>query len=100
MITMKKVGAEQSKHDLHIYRWASFLDCKGWFVKADICGWNKPPVINGYRPDILAKKESKKKLIEVETKNTKNSLHALSQERAFIRWEKSSSDREFLREII
>lgn len=55
-------------HSKGIYREAISLRHKGWYVMADhIPGFDKPPEIEGYVPDIYAIKSNCTYIIEIET---------------------------------
>jgi hypothetical protein len=47
------------------------LEANGWSVQADIRGFKRPPVMNHARPDIVAKKGTRTRIIEVETPDTR-----------------------------
>jgi arginine/ornithine N-succinyltransferase beta subunit len=58
----------RNAHCKGIYREAIILKQDGWYVMADhIPGFDKPPEIEGYIPDIYAVKASCTYIIEVET---------------------------------
>ena len=61
-----------SEHDKKVRQIAKELEKKGFSVKADIPGYDKPEGIGkrNYIPDIIAKKTSSTKIIEVETPST------------------------------
>lgn len=63
-----------SSHDKKVKAEADKLRRQGYSVKADIPGYEKPDSIgkNGYVPDIVAKKTSSIKIIEIETPNSLN----------------------------
>ena len=58
-----------SKHDQEVKKIAKKLEREGYTVKADIAGYDKPDGIGKANrvPDIVAKKTSSTKIIEVET---------------------------------
>lgn len=68
---MKRTKRAQTCHNGSVLRRAVGLEANGWSVKADISGFKRPPVLNGARPDIIAKKGKKIRIIEVETPNTR-----------------------------
>jgi len=70
MIPRKKAG--QSEHDKHVRVCANQLKRKGFSVKADVSGFQKPFSIgkNKRIPDIEARKGNRCKLIEVETESS------------------------------
>lgn len=61
-----------SKHDKKVEQIAKQLERKGYTVQADIAGYETPDGIgkNNYIPDIVAKKTSSTKIIEVETQSS------------------------------
>jgi len=68
---MGKRGAfTQSKHDQKVLKEVKTLQKKGFSVKADIKGFDKPKSINGRIPDIQGRKGKIEKIIEVETPKT------------------------------
>lgn len=68
----KRSPRMQSKHDAKVKQLAISLRRKGWKVKTDIKGYERPDPIgkNRFIPDIQAEKAGAKKLIEVETRDT------------------------------
>jgi len=68
----KRSSFGQNKHNAKVKQIAEGLRRKGWNVKADIGGFERPAPIgkNGKIPDIVAKKRGAKKIIEVETPET------------------------------
>ena len=67
----KRSARNQTCHDISVLRRASGLQANGWKVKADISGFPKPSTLNGSRPDIDATKGKRRRIIEVETQDTK-----------------------------
>lgn len=63
-----------SKHDKKVEQIAKRLERKGYTVQADISGYETPDSVgkNNYIPDIVAKKTSSTKIIEVETQSSLN----------------------------
>ena len=61
----------QTCHNNSVLRRAIGLKSNGWKVKADLPGFKKPPILNGARPDIIAMKGKRKRIIEVETPETR-----------------------------
>ena len=80
---MPRSKQSQSKHDAEVKRIAKELKEKGFDVQADVSGFPKPDTIQGYRPDILAQKGKKKRIIEVETPDSLKSARDLKQQKAF-----------------
>ena len=70
---MARRGAQkQSKHDAKVKQLAQELEQQGWYVQADVQGFERPDPIGKYRriPDVLATKSGAERLIEVETSQT------------------------------
>ena len=69
----KRRKKQESKHNKKVRKIAKNLKKKGWKVKADIPGYDKPAPIgkHKYTPDIKAKKAGAERIIEVETSETK-----------------------------
>lgn len=57
----------ESAHDTGVAREAEELKRAGWTVTADVPGWDDPEPIDGHVPDIVARKRSTLRIIEVET---------------------------------
>ncbi len=68
----KRTKKEQTLHDRKIASTAKRLEKKGYKVKADIPGYEKPSKIGKKKlmPDIEASKRGIRKIIEVETKGS------------------------------
>jgi hypothetical protein len=59
---------EQSTHDKGVRTTAKKLERDGWSVQADhISGFESPPEVNGYTPDVYATKRGGTRIIEIET---------------------------------
>ena len=80
---MPRSKKSQSKHDAEVKKIAKELKGKGFDVQADLSGFPKPATIQGYRPDIIAQKGKKKRIIEVETLDSVKSARDLKQQKAF-----------------
>jgi Holliday junction resolvase len=65
----KKSTNQPTTHDKNVRSIAKKLEKKGYEVKADISGFKTPDGIgkNGRIPDVVAEKNGRKKIIEVET---------------------------------
>jgi len=68
---VKRPKHDQTCHNTSVAKRAAGLKANGWKVKADIKGYTTPSTLNGRRPDIVAKKGKKTRIIEVETQNSK-----------------------------
>jgi len=68
----KRSSHGQKKHDTKVKQIANSLQRKGWKVQADIKGYDQPDSVGNKNriPDIIARKGSTKKIIEVETSQT------------------------------
>ena len=64
---MPRNSTSQTKHDRMVRSEANKLEDQGFKVKADIADYPKPDTIRGYRPDVVGRKGSERKIIEVET---------------------------------
>jgi hypothetical protein len=62
---------------------AEQLQRLGYKVKADLKGWDQPDTIGRVRPDIGARKGTKRVIVEVETKESVDDARAQRQERTF-----------------
>jgi len=74
-----------TKHDKKVAQIARKLEREGYTVQADISGYDTPDKIGqgNYIPDIVAKKTSSTKIIEVETPTSLNK--DVEQQQAFRR---------------
>jgi len=96
---MSRSTASQSKHDARVRIEAQNYLSKGYEVQADIPNWPKPEVINGYRPDVIAKKGRYISIVEVETPDSVDTPRDLAQQKAFKEWADRSEARHFRRVI-
>ena len=80
---MPRSKKSQSKHDSEVRRLARELLDKGYEVEADIKGFKQPKTIGGYRPDVIGNKGKERKIIEVETQDSKDSSRDQKQKQAF-----------------
>lgn len=60
----------QSKHDQKVKEIADAYKSESYEVYADIKGYGQPHKRNGYIPDVVAKKNGKEIIIEVETSDS------------------------------
>ena len=63
----KRSKRNQTCHNKSVAKRAAGLIANGWKVKADILDYEQPKILNGSRPDIDATKGKKRRVIEVET---------------------------------
>jgi len=96
---MDRSKREQANHDKKVREEANKLKEKGFKVNADIKGFSKPPSIGGYRPDIVATKNDQRKIIEIETEESKNTARDKGQQSAF-RKEANQNDNTTFRRVI
>lgn len=68
----KRSAKSQAKHNSKVKQIAKRLKNKGWQVRADIPGYERPDPIGKEKriPDITAQKRGAKKIIEIETPET------------------------------
>ena len=79
----KRSTRSQSLHDKAVQKRAEQLRRQGFDVKADLKGFEQPNTIRGVRPDIDARKDKRRVIVEVETPESKDDKRAQRQERAF-----------------
>jgi len=96
---MSRSKRSQSKHDAEVRRIARELVNKGYNVEADIRDFTQPKTIGGHRPDVIAKKGSERKIVEVETPDSKDSARDQKQKQAFRQAAKRSKNTTFRRII-
>ena len=96
---MTRSKRSQSKHNTIVKKLAKQYKQKGYKVKADIEGWEKPDTIRGVRPDIIAEKSGHKTVVEVETKDSVDSKRDLQQQKAFKNWS-TDSDRKHYKRVV
>jgi len=93
-------SSESRRHRNLIYKLAFAYHKSGFKVKADhISNFRTPSKISMIFPDIVAKKNEQRILIEVETKSTIGSERDKRQKKIFGEWAKKSKNRDFRREI-
>lgn len=93
--------SENKRHDRAIRRYAKYLDRQGYRIKADTTVMENPypqvEPIHGKRPDILATKQNRKILVEIETPSSADTKRAKEQKRRFSNWENRKSNHDFRR---
>lgn len=99
MTGSRRKPTSQSEHDRMVKKLARDYKARGYDVEADLAGYETPPPVGGYRPDIRAKKGSHETIVEVETPETVNTAHAGAQESAFIRAARRSPTRHFVKKV-
>lgn len=90
---MKRTKHNQTCHDESVRRRTAGLESNGWKVKADIPGYTRPSTLNGSRPDIDAIKGKKRRLIEIETQDSR--FTDLQQHRNLRKYAKTQKNTEF-----
>jgi len=73
---------------------ASGLIVNGWKVKADVPGYKQPKILNGSRPDIDATKGKKRRIIEVETPDSR--FKDIQQHRNLRQYAKTKKNTKFM----
>lgn len=84
---------KNSRHDEMVRRVAGGYKSQGWRVSADVEDYSKPRTIFGKRPDVLATKGAKTRIVEVETRSSIDS--DVNQRNAFKRFASLGNKREF-----
>ncbi|MCH7850773.1 MAG: hypothetical protein IH845_03980 [Nanoarchaeota archaeon] len=95
---VKRGKTQQSKHDARVRRIAGGYKSQGWKVRADISGYSKPKTIYNKRPDVIATKGAKERIVEVETKNSYKK--DVSQRNAFKRFAGLDKKRKFRTSVV
>lgn len=92
----------ENKHDGEVEDIAWDYKSKGFDVKADhTSDFPDPDTYRGKRPDVVASKNGRKTLVEVETKDSVSGKRAEDQNRQFSIWESSKpSERSFWRKVV
>lgn len=87
-----RTKVNQKKHDVGVSNFARQVILAGWnTVWSDLPGNIKPPIINGFIPDIYAiHNDGERYLVEIETADSINTQHALRQKSAFQIWVNAS----------
>jgi hypothetical protein len=94
----KRTKTSQKKHDQAVLRSAEWYKNQGYKVKADLPNWDKPKKIGSFVPDLIAKKEEKEIIKEIETKSTNEKDK--KQQEAFEEYAKRKKMREFKKKIV
>jgi len=96
---MARSKKAQSEHDKKVRQEARKLKQKGYDVSADVSGFPQPKTIGGYRPDVIGQKGRERKIIEVETPNSKGTARDKKQQQAFRNTANRSKNTTFRRTI-
>ena len=71
----KRSKKNQTCHDISVRKRAVQYEANGWDVLADIPEYDRPPVLRangkGAKPDLIVQKGKRRKIIEVETPETR-----------------------------
>lgn len=97
---MARSKKSQSKHNIAVRKIANEYKKKGFDVKADVSGFPKPGTIGGYRPDVIAIKDKERKIVEVETSESVDSVRDKRQQQAFRNTAKRSKSTKFQRIVV
>jgi hypothetical protein len=97
---MPRTKQGQAAHDREVARIAAQYERRGFDVEADLPGRPKPQSIGGYVPDIVARKGMERKIVEVETQDSKDSARGEGQRKAFRAAADRSEDTTFRRVIV
>lgn len=95
----RRTRGSQTKHDREVGSTARRLAKRGYEVRADLPGWRRPDTIGGYRPDVVAVKGTRKRIVEVETPDSLESPRSRGQRSAFRRAASRSSATTFTRKV-
>jgi len=95
----KRTKAGQARHDKAVLRSAEWHENKKYNVKADLPGYEKPKLIGGRRPDMIAKKGKREIILEVERKGP-SGIHEERQRRAFQDYADRKGNREFRKKTV
>ena len=96
---MARTKRSQSSHDALVQKLAEQLERQGHTVKADVSGYSKPQTLYGVRPDIIAEKDGKRRIVEVETPDSLNTARDLKQKKIFEGIAKRSKKTTFARKV-
>ncbi|MCH7728971.1 MAG: hypothetical protein IH991_21180 [Planctomycetes bacterium] len=96
---MVRTKTNQSSHDVLVRKLAKQLENAGHTVSADVSGYAKPKTFYGMRPDIIAEKNGKRRIVEVETPDSLNTARDLKQKKIFAGIAKRSEKTTFMRKV-
>ncbi len=93
---MVKKSQNSTGHDSAVRRVAGGFKSQGWKVSADHTdAYPTPRKIYGKRPDVIATKGKKMRIVEVETPESYGGSHYQAQKRAFSRFASLDKKRTF-----
>ena len=88
-------------HDSAVRRVTGGYKSQGWKVSADhTSAYNTPRTIYGMRPDVIATKGKKTRIVEVETRDSYGSPHYQAQKKAFSRFADHDPKRSFRTKVV
>ena len=90
----------QTAHDAEVRRTAKALARQGFDVAADVPGFKQPKTIGGLRPDVIGTKGRRRKIIEVETRDSVASARDVKQRKAFRAAAIRSKNTTFTRKVV
>lgn len=91
---MTRTKEGQEKHDRGVLNVGNEAVNRGWLtVFVDLPGYQKPPMISGFIPDVYAHNGYRELVVEVETSDTINSQHTTQQCAAFRQWANEYADK-------
>jgi hypothetical protein len=88
-------GERRDPEPLAIRKAAEAMDLDGAVVFANLDGWPRPPVVNGYIPDVYAVYEDREIILEFENDRSVEQAQALREDVAFASWADASEGREY-----
>jgi len=95
---IKRSPRKQSEHDSRVRKIAGGFVSQGWKTNADISGYSKPRTIYNKRPDVIATKGKKVRIVEVETRSSMKK--DISQRNAFKRFAGLDKKRKFRTSVV
>ena len=96
---MPRSKPSQIKHDKMVRHLAKEYEERGYKVKADVKGYDRPETVKGLRPDLRANKSGHETVVEVETKDSADSSRDHEQQETFKDWSKNSVRKHYKRII-
>jgi hypothetical protein len=96
----RRSAREHRVHDRHVRQRARQLKEDGYLVWAATAGFAPPAPIRGHRPDILAIKQGRRLIIQVETVRTASTNDAGHKRRLFEKVARRSVNTVFCEELV
>lgn len=100
MSKRSRTHEEQKAHDSEVFSEADEYETKEYKVWAEVDEFPKPRTYHGKTPDVVAKKDGHKTLVEIETESSKDTKRAKNQHNQFKSWASKKSNRHFRQIII